>query len=121
MEVRPETAEAVVERYLERHAACDLEGVMSLFAANAVLEDPVGSAPRRGVVAIRAFYAETHARNGRLEIERVGPALCGGSEVAAHIRARFAGPADAPWVDVIYTLTLDPAGAILTLRAYFAL
>lgn len=105
--------------YLERHAANDLEGVMALFARDAQLEDPVGAAPLCGSEAIRAFFRATHARNGRLALERVGPMLEGGDEVAAHVRARLLRVAGTDAVDVIYTLRVDRDGHIALLRAHF--
>ena len=115
----PDEVAALVERYLDRHARCDLEGVMALFASDTVLEDPVGSDPHRGHAAIRAFYREIHERGVHLDIERLGPVICRGGEAAAHVRARYAKPPDSPRVDVIYTLTVDEAGLLRSLRAYF--
>jgi steroid delta-isomerase len=112
---------AVLERYLEVHAAADLEAVLALFAEDAVVEDPVGSPVHAGREAIRQFYARTHRTNGRLRLERVGPALVCGREVAAHVRAAVPGQESAPEVDVIYTLNIDSAGRIATLRAFFEL
>ena len=80
-------ARVAVEAYLERHADCDLEGVVSLFASDAVVEDPVGSPAHAGPVAIREFFRATHERNGSLRVERVGPVVACGHEAAAHIRA----------------------------------
>ena len=112
-------ATKLLDRYLSLHAATDLEGVLSLFAKDATLEDPVGAPIHHGLAAIRAFYRETHSRIGKLDIERIGPVLTGGDEIAAHVRARLESPDDAPEVDVIYTLRLDDEGRIASLRAFF--
>ena len=110
-----------VDRYLALHAETDLAGLLPLFAPDAIVEDPVGGEIRRGRDEIEAFYRATHESNGRLVIERVGPVVCGGGEAAAHVRARFASPPDAPTVDVIYVFGFDPAGRIASLRAFFEL
>ena len=118
----PPDAEAVLallDRYLERHAATDLEGVLELFGEGALVEDPVGSPVHRGAEAIRDFYRSTQARNGRLAIERVGPAIVCGDEVALHVRAGLVAQASQPPMDVIYTLRIDRDGRIASLRAYF--
>ncbi len=109
----------LVDRYLALHAARDLEGVLSVFSENATLEDPVGAPIRQGLEAIRNFYRGAHERNGRLAIERIGAVLACGDEVAAHVQVRPENPGDAGKVDVIYTLRLDKAGRIASLRAYF--
>lgn len=112
-------AERLVALYLERHGATQLEGVLALFADEALLEDPVGCEPLHGMAAIRAFYAATHARNGRLVFERVGPALLGGDEVALHVRVRLERDPASQAVDVIYVIRVDSAGRIRHLRAHF--
>lgn len=119
-ERRRSAAEDLVERYLARHAATDLEAVVMLFADDARLEDPVGSPVVCGRSAIRAFYRSAHARNGRLAFERIGPLLAGGDELALHVRARLERDPSSPGMDVIYTFRLDrDAGRILSLRAFF--
>jgi steroid delta-isomerase len=119
MSTSGESPSAIFSSYLARHASNDLDGVVGLFSNDAVLEDPVGSPPRRGQKAIRAFYAETHHQNGPLEIELVGAPLIGGDELAAHVRARLTSRGDHPAVDVIYLLHFDREGRIDSLRAFF--
>ena len=116
----PEGAGALFEAYLERHAACDLDGVLGLFADGAVLEDPVGSPVHVGHEALRAFFRETHARNGRLRVERRGPVVVCAREAAAHIRASAEAADFALTLDVYYTLVADPSERrIESLRAFF--
>lgn len=112
-------AEGLASSYLERHGANDLEGVVGLFAADAWIEDPVGAPARRGLPAIRAFYRETHARNGRLVFERIGPVLVGGRELVLHVRARLARDPLQAGMDVVYAIEVDEAGRIAVLRAWF--
>lgn len=109
----------VIEDYLARHAVADTAGVLALFAPDARLEDPVGSPACIGAAAIEAFYRTTHARNGRLVFERIGPPLVGGDETALHVRARLERLAPETAMDVIYTFRIDPSGQIAALRAFF--
>ena len=109
----------IFDRYLSRHLAMDLAGVTSLFADDAWLEDPVGAPARRGRAEIEAFYRETYEKMGPLVIERVGPAIPCGNEIAAHVRARMRTPADALVMDVIYTVEVCSEGLIRRLRAFF--
>jgi steroid delta-isomerase len=116
---QPESAEALVTAYLEKHAANDLEAVIALFEEDATLEDPVGSPVRRGIDAIREFYAATHASNGPMAIERVGPVLLGGNEISVHVRAGLEKPGSPPAMDVIYVIRMGGNGRIESLRAWF--
>ena len=111
--------DALFAAYLEAHARTDLESVLELFGEDAELEDPVGSPLHRGRAAIRSFYAQTHARNGPLGIERVGPAIQCGEELVAHVRARILEPGAPPAMDVVYWLRADPAGRIGALRVWY--
>lgn len=113
------SARAVFHRYLERHAANDLAGVLALFGAHATVEDPVGSPRHEGLEAIRDFYRATHERNGRLELETVGPVIVCGDELAAHVRAGIASRPDLAPMDVVYTVRLDADARIVSLRAWF--
>lgn len=90
-----------------------------MFSPDATLEDPVGSPILQGRTAIRSFYRESHARNGRLVFERVGPVLVGAFEIAFPVRARLERDPDSRGMDVIYRLRLDPEGRIRAQRAYF--
>jgi len=112
-------AESLAASYLERHAANDLEGVMALFEENSVVEDPVGSPAYVGRAAIRGFYAATHAANGPMQIEGVGPILLGGDELSWHVRAALEAPGSPPAMDVIYVVRLSAEGRIASLRAWY--
>lgn len=112
-------AEAVFERYLTHHAATELESTVALFEPDATVEDPVGGEVHRGIEAIREFYAGTQRRNGTLSIERIGPALFGGAELAAHVRAGLDREGAPPPMDVIYTITIGSSGRIAGLRAWY--
>jgi len=109
----------IVRTYLERHAANDLEAVVDVFEADAWVEDPVGSPIHKGHEAIRAFYSATHRANGPMTIERVGPALTGGDEIALHVRAGLDAPGSPAAMDVIYVIGLGASGRIASLRAWF--
>lgn len=114
-----ERAEEIFGAYSERHAHNDRAGVMALFAPDATVEDPVGAPAHVGHEAIEAFYAETHARNGTMRIERVGALLVGGDELAVHVRAELDAAGAPPGMDVIYVITVDEAGRIHSLRAWY--
>ena len=112
-------AEALVRRYLTCHGSTDLDAVLALFSEDAIVEDPVGSPVMTGRSSIREFYRETHARNGPLVFERIGPVLVCGDEIALHVRARLARDVDGAGMHVIYLLRVDERGRIRSLRAFF--
>ena len=47
---------AIVDRYVEAFATGDLEIIRDIYAADARVEDPVGTAPHQGIEAVCAFY-----------------------------------------------------------------
>lgn len=49
---------AALETYIDAFSTRDADKLVSLFAADATIEDPVGSEPVRGREAIAAFYRE---------------------------------------------------------------
>jgi len=67
-----------IERYQATFSADDREGWLALFTDDAVLEDPVGSAPHESRAAIAAFWDAVHARTERGSVRMTqGPAVCG--------------------------------------------
>ena len=54
-----------------------------------------------------------------MTIERVGPALIGGDEIALHVRAGLDKPGSPRAMDVIYVIRLGASGLIASLRAWF--
>jgi steroid Delta-isomerase len=76
-----------VNRYLELVAKGTADDVLTLYAADATVEDPIGSDLRRDHDAIREFYA---GFPGRQEVDRTrltaGRRQRGGLLVAPHAR-----------------------------------
>jgi steroid delta-isomerase len=67
-----------IRRYQSTFSADDRDGWLALFTDDAVLEDPVGSAPHEGREAIAAFWDAVHARTERGTVRMTqGPAVCG--------------------------------------------
>src|SRR5438094_10247213 len=67
-----------IARYQSTFSADDREGWLALFADDAVVEDPVGSPPRKGRDEIGAFWDEIHSRLDSASVRMTqGPAVCG--------------------------------------------
>jgi steroid delta-isomerase len=110
----------VAEQYVERLTAGDAAGVAALFAADATVEDPVGSAPKVGHDVIAQFYAGA--------VERAHPALTmtgpvrtvpGARSAAFPFRTRSFFGGKHVEIEIIDVFTFDDAGLITSMKAYF--
>ena len=116
MNVKTGIAETV-GAYISRYNAGDVDGIVSLFADDAVLEDPVGTPPKVGKLVIREFISDAVGYGVRLK----GPEslLVVGDEAAFRFDV-FSGPGAARYsVEVIDIIRVNARGQIVSLRAYF--
>lgn len=100
----------------------DRDAWLELFAAEAVLEDPVGHVPpRRGTAQIAAFWDEGIAvlEQVRFEVTRAHDAPRE-ALLLADVSIRVPGGAVAGY-DAALHYVLDEAGAIASLRAFWDL
>lgn len=107
--------------------AKDRERWLSLFAADALVQDPVGPSPldpaghgHRGHAAIAAFYDTMIAPNEQVSFEITDSYLCG-DEVAdvGVIRTTLPGGGQVAVVRGVFTYRADGAGKLAALRAYW--
>jgi steroid Delta-isomerase len=105
--------------------AGDRDGWLSLFAPDAIVEDPIGPSMfdpdgrgHRGAEAIAAFY-DTVVSSGRVQFS-IRESYAGGSECAnvGTITTTLADGTRAI-VEGVYTYRVDDAGRIVALRAYW--
>ncbi len=106
----------VFQRYVQLVTRGDFEAVALLYAEDATVEDPVGTAPHRGRAAIREFY---RASAGRVRLELEGRVRVAGREGAAAMIARPTG-AEGTVVDTIDVMTFDDEGQIMSMRAFWS-
>jgi len=105
--------------------AGDRDSWLGLFAAEAVVEDPIGSSPldpegkgHRGPEAIAAFYDNVIGPN---EVTfRIDQSWAGGNEVA-NVGTISTTMPDGTVVhtDGVFTYRVDDAGQVVALRAYW--
>ncbi len=126
------TTQASTARDLARRSQAavrekDRAAWLSLFAADAVVQDPVGPSPfdptgagHRGAAAIAAFYDTVIAPNELITFEIERSYLCG-NEVAdvGVIRTVLPGGKHAAIVHGVYTYRSNEAGQIAALRAFW--
>jgi steroid delta-isomerase len=115
--MKPAERVARVDEYIEVVSHHDVEGLGTLFAADAVVEDPVGSTPHRGIDAICEFYRKGFEIDYRLE--RTGPVRCAGDAVAFPFRVVTGTGGSGMRIDVIDVFEFDGAGRIVRMRAYW--
>jgi ketosteroid isomerase-like protein len=127
MESREGTARDLARRSQAAVRAKDRAAWLSLFAADAVVQDPIGPSPfdeagtgHRGTAAIAAFYDSVIAPNESITFEIESSYLCG-DEVAdaGVIRTVLPGGRHVAVVHGVYTYRVNGAGQIAALRAYW--
>jgi steroid delta-isomerase len=104
----------VVTAYFDAFAADDLDAIVTLFADDAEVHDPVGSDPHKGIKAIRAFYSNAVAVKAKLS--QHGPTRIA-ADYAAFAFSVVLSPEQR--IDVIDTFKFNAAGKVIEMRAYF--
>ena len=106
-----------VRRYVTLLSAGSADDIVALFADDATVEDPVGSEPRLGREAIRAFFGDLEKldRSVKLDLIRVA-----GLEVAFVFTITFAVGDSRMRLQPVDTAVFDDDGKITRLRSYFA-
>lgn len=121
------TARDLARRSQAAVKAKDRAGWLSLFAPDAVVQDPIGPSPldpsgagHHGAEAIAAFYDAVIAPNDSITFEIEDSYLCG-DEVAdvGAIRTVLPGGRYVAVVHGVYTYRSNGAGQLLALRAFW--
>ncbi len=121
------TARDLARRSQAAVTAKDRKGWLGLFAADAVVQDPIGPSPfdpdgsgHRGPEAIAAFYDAVIAPNELITFEIEASYLCG-EEVAdvGIIRTVLPGGRHVAVVHGVYTYRCNGAGQLVALRAFW--
>jgi len=108
---------AVCQAYLDGLVAGDLDAVLSLFADDATVEDPVGTEPKVGREALAAFYqiACDFVTAARL----TGTPRVAGDEVAFPFEITT-GTGDKPSIiSIIDVFRFNEADKIVSMRAWW--
>jgi steroid Delta-isomerase len=112
-----ETNTAAVQRYLELIAKGSAEDIVALFADDATVEDPVGSEPRVGHLAIHGFFSTLESLER--ETELLSLRVCG-REAAFQFAITFCTGDGRMRLVPIDTVVFDRDGKIKSLRSYFS-
>jgi steroid Delta-isomerase len=116
----PEHMRDAVLKYFASFANADVDAIVALFAADAVVEDPIGGARMEGTQAIRNFFA------GGFDYVGGGYSFVpeGNVRVAANHAACAAiatcDKADPPFrLETMDVMSFDEAGKIVAMKAYW--
>ena len=113
----PEHMQAAVEAYVRALNAADLDAIVALYADDALVEDPVGSPPKRGLAEIRAFYAGSLRLKLQVALEGQVRAVAG--EAAFAFSVSFEVNGRRTTIRPIDLFRFDDAGRIVHMRAFF--
>jgi len=108
-----------VQSYVAAHSGRDLDGIVALFAADAVVADPVTDPEHVGRDAIRAFFAGTHELADSIDLQITGPIRAVGEWAAVPMRAVSTLGEMKVAVDIIDVFTFGDDGLISDMRAYW--
>jgi steroid Delta-isomerase len=103
-----------VARYAEAFEKADISIIEDMYAADATVEDPVGTPQHVGIEAIKAFYQSAFDMNVKLVLD--GKPRCAGNSVAFNFHVVMPGIKISP-IDVF---ELNADGKIKTMRAYWS-
>ena len=106
-----------VNRYLELVAKGTADDILALYAADATIEDPIGSAPRRGHDAIHEFYAGFQDAKKETELAAL---RVGASEAAFFWHLTLDAGDSRTRISPISTMAFDEDAKITSMRAFWS-
>jgi steroid Delta-isomerase len=110
---------ATIGRYIEVFSLGDKDGYLGLFAPDATVEDPVGSAVCAGADGIAGFWDGVRGLTPTITLEALAPPRIAAGEAAFSIRAIAEVGESKLAVDIIDVMSFDDEGRITSLRAFW--
>lgn len=110
-----ETMAAAPQKYMDALSKGDLEGILALYADDAMVEDPVGTPVHVGKDALRKFYQV--AVDFKLEAALSGQVRVAGKEVAFPFQCK--NPAGGIVMHIIDVFKFNDAGKVISMKAYW--
>jgi steroid delta-isomerase len=109
-----DTMIATVHKYVEAFDKQDINIIRDIYAEDAVVEDPVGTEPYRGIEAICGFYETGLGAGANLEL--TGNCRCAGDSVAFPFQVVMGGMR----IDIIDVFEFNEAGKVDSMKAYWS-
>jgi steroid Delta-isomerase len=113
----PTAMEAAVHEYVAAFDAGSADRVAALYAADATVEDPIGSPIHHGREGIRAFYAESMKTGAKLRLE--GPVRVAGDYAVFPFSVNLHWEGSDKWIDVIDTFRFNENNEVVEMRAFW--
>ncbi len=113
---------AAALKYFSCFAAADLDGIVGLFAEDAVVEDPVGGPAHKGSAAIRKFFEAGFAHvGGGFTFEPEGAVrVAEAGHAAACAAVATVENANPPFrMETLDVWTFNEAGKFSSMKAYY--
>ena len=112
-----QTMTAAVQAYVDSYNASDLDGILSIFAEDATVEDPVGTPVKRGHEELRAFFGQGIEMGAKLTLD--GPVRCAADHAAFPFHVTLELEGKSTRIDVIDVFRFDADGKVAEMRAFF--
>ena len=98
----------------------DVDGILALFADDAIVRDPANAPAHHGKAALRAFFeAGFAASGGATEMTHEGAVRIAGNQAAAAFIVRTVRSQPVYQVETLDVMTFDEAGLITEMVAYW--
>lgn len=107
----------VADNYLRYLNEKNLEGILSLYADTATVEDPVGSTVLKGKEALRKFYSGAVTID--LTLKRIGQVRVAEVEISFPFQLIMDYNGTSMITDIIDVFRFDEAGRIISMRAFW--
>lgn len=112
-----EQREAVVLNYVKALNTKDISIIKAMYAKNATVSDPLGTAPKVGLDAVIKFYAEgAFNKEAQLSAELTGPVRVAGNSAAFAFNVFFNGMK----LDVVDVFEFNDEGKVEVMKAYWS-
>jgi steroid delta-isomerase len=109
----------LVDDYIAAMSSNDKDGYVALFAADATLEDPVGSEIVKGHAEIGAFWDMVHTLSETITLVPTGPVRVAADELAFPMQAVSDVGGTKMVVDIIDIFAVDDERKITAMRAFW--
>jgi steroid Delta-isomerase len=115
----PDEMRALVDDYIAAMSTNDKDAYVALFAADATVEDPIGSGVHKGHDEIGGFWDFVHTLSETITLVSTGPVRVAGTELAFPMQAISDVGGTKMVVDIIDTFVVDDERKITGMRAFW--
>jgi steroid delta-isomerase len=116
--VKEQVMKQAMQAYIDCFNRSDSDAIAALYADDASIEDPVGSALKKGKAEIAAFYKMAVATGAKLALAAPIRASHGNSAAMA-FDVQLNMPQGRAVIHVIDVMTFNDAGRFTSMRAYW--